>query len=201
MKVIIPENISDISLKQFQDLVEFTEREGISDAEISAEKIKIFTKLSYKQIESISKSDFDTLVNSIDTALNKPAEFESDFEMDGTTFAFHPNLDQMNTSEYTDLMTYSGNTDELHKLIAILFRPINGKDLLGNYTIVEYDGTAEFAEKMKETPLHIVNGALMFFFHLSKELQNNILKYSNPKGVAKVKQHQIFGLLGGGTQQ
>ena len=98
-------------------------------------------------------------------------------------------------------MTYSGNTDELHKLIAILFRPISGKDLLGNYTIVEYDGTAEYAEKMKETPLHIVNGALIFFFHLSKELQTNILKYSNPRGVAKVKQHQIFGLLGGGTQQ
>ena len=201
MKVIIPENISDISLKQFQEIVEFTEKDDISEAEIKAEKIRIFTCLSYKQIESISKSDFDTLVNSIDEALNKPAEFENTFEMAGITFGFHPNLDQMNTSEYTDLMTYSGNTDELHKLMAILFRPIADKDLLGNYTIVKYDGTAEFANKMLETPLHIVNGALMFFFHLSKELQNNIQKYSNPKGAAKAKQHQIFGLLGDGMQQ
>ena len=200
MKVIIPENIADITLRQFQEIVEFTDKEGVSENEIKAEKIKIFAKLSYKQIESISKSDFDSLVNSIDEALNKPAEFEKTFEMNGIEFGFHPNLDAMNTSEYTDLMTYSGNTDELHKLIAILFRPITTKDRLGNYKIGKYDGTSEYAEYMKETPLHIVNGALVFFFHLSRELRSSILRYSeaDPR---KVRKHQIFGLSGGGMPQ
>ena len=201
MKVLIPENIADISLKQFQDNFEFSEKEDVSDAERDAEKIKIFTCLSYKQIESISKTDFDTLVNSINEALNTPVEFEKTFEMGGVTFGFHPNLDQMNASEYTDLMTYSGKADELHKLMAILFRPINGKDVLGNYTLVKYDGTDEFATKMKEMPLHIVNGSLFFFLNLSRELQSSILKYSQAKEQQKGKPRQIFGLTGAGTPQ
>jgi hypothetical protein len=54
--------------------------------------------------------------------------------------------------------------------MAILFRPIKNEDKFGNYTIKKYKGT-EGCEQMKDIKLNLVNGALVFFLNLSKELQ------------------------------
>tara|TARA_R110000796_G_scaffold103594_2_gene213008 strand:+ start:321 stop:923 length:603 start_codon:yes stop_codon:yes gene_type:complete len=198
MKVTIPESIKDIKLSQFQKLVSLPDT--ITDAKLSIEKIKIFVGLTDEQIKSISQTDKESLVKSIDEALNKPREFEPRFKMGGVEFGFHPNLNDMSTAEHGDLMEYNSEPEELHRLMAILFRPITGKDLLGNYTIAKYNGTSEYCEAMKNTPLNIVNGALVFFLSLSKELRICFLKSSKAQELAKGQQQQIFGLSGVGMQ-
>jgi len=198
MKVSIPESIQDITLEQFQTLVALDD--DINERDLDIEKVKIFIGLTDEQIDSISESDFKDLVLAIDEALNKPSEFQQRFKMNGVEFGFHPNLDKMLTGEYVDLMNYNSEPETLHKLMAILFRPITTKDLSGNYKIAKYEGSETWCEIMKQTPLHIVNGALIFFLNLSKELRTSIQKYSTAQELAKGSKHQIFGLNGDGMQ-
>ena len=163
-----------------------TEVEDITDRKIDIEKVKIFIGLTDKQIDSIAESDFKELVLSIDTALNKPSEFQQRFKMGDTEFGFHNNLDKMLTSEYVDLMNYNSEPENLHKLMAILFRPITDtKDMSGNYKHSEIMNGYRFigANIMKQTPLHIVNGALDFFFEFvertSDKVSRNIQRLRN----------------------
>jgi len=176
MKITIPENIKDITLRQLQDITLFASKEGVTELQVSHEKIRVITGIDLSTA-TISQNDFEDLIESIDKALNTPADFHKIFKMNGVDFGFHPNLDSMSSSEYYDLMEYGDNTETLHNLMAILFRPLDGKDKFGNYKIETYEGTEESKELMKDMPLNLVNGALVFFFNLSKELRLNIHKY------------------------
>jgi hypothetical protein len=117
------------------------------------------------------------MLKQIDMALETPFEFVSTFNIEDVEFGFVPNLDKISGAEYFDLSKYGANVETLHNLMAILFRPIKDKDKLGNYSIVPYLGTSEWADIMKLTPMNAVNGALFFFVNLRKELLSYTLKF------------------------
>ena len=85
-------------------------------------------------------------------------------------------LDNLTIAEFVDGSDVANKVEDLHKLMAILFRPIINKDTFGNYSIAEYNGTKKYSDLMKEIPLNICDGALFFFINLSIELQNFIQK-------------------------
>jgi hypothetical protein len=199
MKITIPENIKDITLRQLQDITLFASKEGVTELQVSHEKIRVITGIDLSTA-TISQNDFEDLIESIDKALNTPADFQQTFTMKDIQFGFHPNLNDMSSSEYYDLMEYGDNTETLHNLMAILFRPLDGKDKFGNYKIETYEGTEESKELMKDMPLNLVNGALVFFFNLSKELRLNIHKSLKEMEAKREKKHRSFFGIGGGTQ-
>jgi len=198
MKIVVPENISDITLGQFQKFLLISEGSNLTDYQLNTEKIYIFTGLNPLHIEYISQTDRDELIQTIDNALGQSVEFKSTFELNGNTFGFHPNLDKITSGEYVDLMNYNSEPENLHKLMAILFRPVVSKDITGNYKIAKYNGSEEYAETMKDTPLNIVNGALVFFLSLSRELKKAIQKFSQGLEVAKEEQPLTTGTTGDG---
>lgn len=178
MKVILPEDISEITLGQFQKYSKLLEREDLNDYELNKRKVSIFTKIKYKDLENISNVDFEDVLKQIDIALNVDAPFKDRFKMHDIEFGFIPNLDKMTTKEFVDLSLYPVDKIETyHKLMAILFRPVKNKDGFGSYQIKSYNGTEKYAEIMKDTPMNIVNGALVFFCNLAKELQTSTKKY------------------------
>jgi len=201
MKIVVPENISDITLGQFQKFLLIEKGSNLTDYQLNTEKLSVFIGLTNNQIEAISQTDRDDLISLIDKALGETTEFKHTFKMGGQSFGFHPNLDKITTGEYVDLMNYNSEPENLHKLMAILFRPIVSNDVVGNYKIAKYNGSSEYAETMKDTPLNIVNGALVFFLSLSKELQKAIQKYSKGLELAKEEKRQTTGTIGGGTLQ
>ena len=178
MKIILPENQSEITLEQYQRYVKLLERTDLDIYNFNRRKLEIFTPLTFKDTENVTQVDFDFCLNQIDKALNEEVEFKNKFTLGNVEFGFIPNLDEMTTAEYVDLNKYTNTADTLHYLIAILFRPIINKDGFGNYEIQNYQGTKEYFELMKKTPLSIANGSLFFFINLSTELQNYILKYT-----------------------
>jgi hypothetical protein len=199
MKITIPENIKDITLRQLQDITLFASKEGVTELQVSHEKIRVITGIDLSTA-TISQNDFEDLIESIDKALNTPADFQQTFTMKDIQFGFHPNLNNMSSSEYYDLMEYGDNTETLHNLMAILFRPLDGKDKFGNYKIETYEGTEESKELMKDMPLNLVNGALVFFFNLSRELRLNIHKSLKEMEAKREKKHRSFFGIGVGTQ-
>jgi hypothetical protein len=178
MKIELPENQSEITLGQFQELAKLNERTDLDLFEYSKRKVKIFTGLSYVKISAMKQTDLEEIINQIDTALNEEAKFQPLFKMNEIEFGFIPNFDDIKANEYFDLSTYDREIETLHKLMAILFRPVKFKTL-GKYEIVRYKGTKEHAEEMKQMPLSIVNGALFFFLNLAKDLSNYIQKSIN----------------------
>ncbi len=201
MKVLLPENINDITLGQFQKYMKLAERvEDLSDLEFNKRKIAIFTNLPQRKVKHISKKDYDSILEQIDTALNTDVEFKDRFTLKGVEFGFHPNLDEMTTGEYVDLSKYGEEVENLHYIMAILFRPITGKDALGNYQIAGYIGTDGYKDLMKEMPLNIVNGSLVFFYNLAKELRISTQK-STAMLQRKVKELQDISKSGVGMPQ
>lgn len=178
MKIVLPENISEITLEQFQKYSVLLERKDLDDFQLKKRKLSIFTGIKYKDLDNIDQSDFDEILQQIDISLNVDAGFKDRFEMNGIEFGFIPNFDKMTTKEFVDLSLYPvSEIETYHKLMAILFRPVKNKDPFGSYKIKNYNGTEKYAEMMKQTPMNIVNGALVFFCSLASELQNSTERY------------------------
>ncbi len=87
----------------------------------------------------------------------------------------------MSTGEFVDLKKYDTGAETLHNLMAVLFRPIKKKDAFDNYSIMDYQGTEQYANIMKQMPLSIVNGAIVFFWNLARELTNYTQKFMQPE--------------------
>jgi len=177
MKIILPESIQDITLHQFQLYSELLERTDLDEYNFNKRKIQIFTGLERNRIELISAIDYKEITEQIDKALNQTVEFKPTFFIKDVEFGFIPNLDKMTQGEFIDISDYGTDVKELHKLMAVLFRPIKNKDSLGNYEIINYQGTKQYSDIMKHTPLSIVNGALVFFSSLANELVSYTAKY------------------------
>lgn len=188
IKVTLPENISDITLDQYQRFVELTNRNDLSEIEYNKRVIKIFTGLKYNQVDKISHKDYSDIINQITAALGNETKFKNRFNIGDVEFGFIPNLDDMTTKEFIDLGSYMVSPENYHKIMAILFRPVKRKDSFGNYTISSYNGTNEFADIMKRTPLNIVLGAMGFFYHLANELKTHIQKSTRVEQVRGKRQ-------------
>lgn len=194
MKITLPENISEITLRQFLKYEELQARD-LDAYNFNKRKINIFTGIPVSQVDNIRGVDAERILNQIDTALNTDAEFVNRFTMHGIEFGFIPNLDKMTLGEYADLSKHGVDKDSLHNLMAVLFRPIVRKELVRQnifnriflknknnkaevkYDILSYNGTEEYAEFMKDMPLSVVNGALVFFYNLANELQEATQNY------------------------
>jgi hypothetical protein len=177
MKVILPESIADITLHQFQLYNELLERDDLDEYQFNKRKIQIFTGLERNRIDLISVSDYNYIVTQIDLALNQTVEFTPTFFIKDVEFGFIPNLDKMTQGEFIDVSNYGTDVKELHKLMAVLFRPIKNKDSFNNYSIINYQGTEQYSNIMKHMPLSIVNGSLVFFSSLANELVSYTQKY------------------------
>ena len=176
MKVNLPENISEITLNQFQRYMELVERD-LDIMNFNKRKISIFTNIPFKELDNITAVDFERLNLLIDTALNTNVVFQPTFKINDIEFGFIPDFENITLGEFADLEKYGENYKTLHNSMAVLFRPIKEK-ANKRYSIESYKGTDKYSEIMKSAPLNIVNGAVVFFLNLANELENYILKYS-----------------------
>ena len=193
MKIKLPENQSEITLGQYQKYLKLIARLESGELDtytFNRRKIVLFTNLMFKDTANITQVDFESIINQIDSALNEQAVFKSRFKLGGVEFGFIPNLnnitseemmhldalDSITQGEFIDASNNTNEVENLHKLMAVLFRPITDKEVFGNYEIVSYNGTKKYCELMKDIPLSIANGALFFFVNLATELQEAIRK-------------------------
>tara|TARA_R110001606_G_scaffold273541_2_gene422028 strand:+ start:565 stop:1218 length:654 start_codon:yes stop_codon:yes gene_type:complete len=214
MKITLPESIKDITLGEFQAydiLVNQLKDEEVSEKEFVSRKISLFSGIPYNQLKNVLTEDLEDILNTIDKALNEECYFESRFTLDGIDFGFIDNLNDVKPSSkygldnetsgaYFDMINYSSETETLHKLMCILFRPIKSVDAFGNYKVKKYKGTSKYGELMKQMPLNIVNGCLVFFLNLSRELEIHILKSTKVEQVKEKKQVSTLN-NGDGTAQ
>jgi hypothetical protein len=83
----------------------------------------------------------------------------------------------MTFGEYTDLDTYINDWEQMHKAMAVLYRPIKKNGLNGTYDIEKYNGSITYSDVMKHAPLDVVFGATVFFYSLGNELLKSTMNY------------------------
>ena len=208
-KLDVPTKLEGITLRQYQDYLKVLDKWDKEDeVYIKTKMLQIFCNLNIEDTFKVPLNNFDFAIDTVNRCFDEKTPLVNRFEMSAkdeygeetiVEFGFIPNFDKITTGEFVDLSKYGTDTETLHKLIAILFRPIENSDALKNYTIENYNGTEEYSELMKNTPINIVNGALLFFCSLAKELQKSTQRYMVEE-LKKAQKHQGTLKNGGGTQ-
>ena len=180
IKISVPENIADITLDQYVKFEALRAREeSLTEQGMIERVISLFTGMKKQDVKKLVYTDYEGLMAQIVAACEQTVEFEDRFTLDGVEYGFIPNLDEITTAEYVDLSTIGMDFKEMHKIIAILFRRVTNEDAFGNYEILPYKYDKALCEEMRQCPMNIVNGALVFFWSLSRELKEAIQRYTN----------------------
>ena len=167
----------EVSLSKWLKLIDFHKGTKSKEAEETIAALSNIPKDLIKQLElkdvAVIMSKLSELQAKQDSSLKRIVE------VNGKRYGFHPDLDSITLGEYADLETMIKNDIEknMPEVMAILYRPIVEENN-GVYTIQAYDGNISIrAEEMKKMSAEQVQSALVFFYHLGKELSLTLPLY------------------------
>ena len=175
----IPETLRDIKLSQWQQYLDVLEIN--KDAEASDFLMKkllgIFCGIEFKDVDKLGLNVFDDTIQHLHNTLNSKPELVKTFKMTGTDgvtveFGLIPNFDKMSYGEFVDLEKYIFVDKDLHRAMAVMYRPIKLRSGKDSYLIHDYKGTEYLADVMKSTPLDVALGSRFFFYRLATKLSN-----------------------------
>ena len=175
LEISIPTSLKEITLEQYQRFTSIAKSNPEGDF-LQHKMIEIFCNVSLKEISLMKLKDINAITNKLGEMFNNNYPLIQTFKHNGLEFGFIPNLDEISLGEYTDLETYISDWDNMHKAMAVLYRPVINK-LNKKYLIEEYKGSAEYAEAMLQMPLDVALGAMVFFYHLGNALLMSTLNY------------------------
>jgi hypothetical protein len=169
LEVSIPSTLKEVKLKDYQSLL-------LIDKPNDEDLLKCILNINTKELGKIKDKDVDYLINHINKLFEQEHKFIPTFNLNGVAYGFIPNLDEITYGENKDITSYINEWGNMHKAMAVLFRPIKLKKN-NKYIIEEYEGSHRYAETMKEMPLDVVLGAMVFFYNLTNELLKYIPNY------------------------
>jgi len=191
LELTIPTQLSEIKLAQYQAFLKIAETN--EDSEFLHQKmVQYFCGVDLRDIANIKHKQVMEITASINEMFKVSHKLIPRFKMGGVEFGFIPNLEEMTQGEFVDLDTYISDWQEMHKAMAVLFRPIT-KKVNDKYQIEDYNGSITYSEVMKHAPIDVVLGATVFFYHLGNELMTSTLTYleENPRIQSLMNKHNL----------
>lgn len=181
LAITIPTDLSEITLGQYQKFLKISDQNEESEF-IHHKMIEIFCNVELKYVTQFKRKQIVQIVTTINSLFEKIPPFKNKFTLNGTEYGFIPNLDDISQGEYMDLDNYIVDIADLHRAMAVMYRPIKSKSK-EKYSIEPYEGSDVYADKMLDAPLNIVLSARVFFYHLGNELLKSTLIYleENPQ--------------------
>ena len=168
----------EVTLEKWIKLVKFQEGTKAKEAE---DTIAALSDIPKKLIKELALKDVAIIMGKIAELQEKQnSSLKRIIKVNGKEYGFHPDLDEITLGEYADIETFIKNDIEnnMPELMAILYRPILEKGDNGVYTIEAYDGNISIrAEEMKKMSAEQVQSALLFFYHLGRELLRTLPSY------------------------
>lgn len=198
IKVTIPTNQSEITLKQYQDWIKFAEEQE-SEFEIRTKLIEIMCGMPKMAVLKMKKVDFDNTVGHLLSILQAKQSRIDTLHINGQEFGLIPKMDDISLGEFMDIDSYITKWETVHLALNVLYRPVKSKHR-GRYLIEDYSG--KFNDNIYDLPLSAVNGVMLFFYHLS----NDLLKIT-PNYLARTasriprQQREHFGKNGDGIRR
>jgi len=194
LEVYIPDNLSEITLNKYQKYLKIQDKEKDENF-LAIKMIEIFCGLRGDTIMSMkAKSIKDITLILTDMFTEKP-ELVREFKMNGKTYGFIPNLEDISFGEYIDLDTYIGDMENIHRAMNVLYRPIKQKHN-DKYLIEDYTG--DDPEKMKDMPMNAVLSSILFFYHLGMDLSIAMMNSLEQDKETNLAQYLTLGENGDG---
>jgi len=176
-KITVPSSMDEITLRRYQRFVKETiDTENISEEFIASRICDIFLDIETTEVMRMTMGTMLRVSTKIAEVLNQKPELIPIFKMGDTEFGFIPKLEDMTFGEYVDLDSFVSDWSTMHKAMAVLFRPIETR-YKDKYKIQEYKGDL-FHEAMKDMPLSVAMGSLLFFYRLENDLLRTLTGYS-----------------------
>jgi hypothetical protein len=191
LELTIPTQLSEIKLAQYQAFLKIADNN--EDSEFLHQKmVQYFCGVDLRDIANIKYKQVMEITASINEMFKVSHKLIPRFKMGGVEFGMIPNFENITQGEFVDLDTYISDWQEMHKAMAVLFRPIT-KKVNDKYQIEDYNGSITYSEVMKHAPLDVVLGATVFFYHLGNELMSSTLTYleGNPKVQSLMNKHNL----------
>ena len=222
VEVKIPEYISIGKYQQMNKL------ESLSELDRIVKVISVVTGTDPKDVRTWDMDSLQIVSSAVGEIVERKGEFHAVLEFGDQLYGYS-NLSSFTLGEYIDLEEYLKDpTVNLHKIAALLYRPVtkhnfdkisflvknsikiaNNKveNVFDHYTLEAYDSekVAERHEMFKQFPVHIVLGAMAFFFAVGsqylKSIASSETEMIDPKGtemVNKALDHLLANIGGGG---
>lgn len=189
LELRVPSSLSDIKLQDYQKYVKMVQEVNKSEDEenndnkenfMSLKTLEIFCGLKLKDSYKLPISVFDSALKRVLDCLREETPLIKRFWFKGSNgheveYGLIPDLHEMSFGEYVDLDTFITDWKNMHKAMAVLYRPITdkSKDL---YLIEEYESALKYADNMKYMPTNIALGAVVFFYRLGAKLSNHMIQ-------------------------
>jgi len=197
VEVTVPSELKEITLGQYQKFVKLYEGE-VTEEFMALKMLELFCGVKLKDAYQMRYKDIDGIVEVISSMLNQKPQLIQRFKMNGVEYGFIPNLDDMSFGEYIDLDTYLPNWQEMHRAMAVLYRPIKEKH--GNkYNIVDYEVVN--SEVYKDMPMDAVISSILFFYRLGTDLSKAMMNYLEESKESRLVQYLTSDKNGGGINQ
>jgi len=175
----VPDSLGDITLGQYQKYLKIIEaNQGDDNAAefINLKTIEIFCDIEFKDVLSIPIGEAEKVLGIISKAFEEKPDLIRHFKLLSVDMGFIPNLETISLGEYIDVENSISDWQTIHKAMAVLFRPVNFRSG-ERYTIAPYEPSDEVSELMKEMPLSVAMGSMVFFYDLGTELLRAIPTY------------------------
>ena len=195
VKIQIPTTLNEITLGQYQ---EFSKLDSKKESDVLLKMVEIFCKVPVEVVRSMKANDIKDICEVINKMFDVEHQLINRFQLGGQDFGFIPDLENISFGEYVDLDTFIGDTDNLHRAMNVLFRPIDLKQS-SRYTLKDYDPDTN--ESAKNYPLDACFGAMVFFYALGKDLSIAILNSSSKQNEENLAQYLGSLPNGDGTIQ
>ena len=168
---------SDVTLDKWLQIIDIETGSKTKEAE---ETIAALSDIPEQLIKELSLRDVAVIMGKVAELQSKQdTTLKKIIKIDGIEYAMHPDLSELTLGEYADIETFikGGLEKNMPEIMAVLFRPI--KERNGSaYVIDAYDGNITIrAEEMKKMSAEQVQSALVFFYHLGKELLKTLPSY------------------------
>lgn len=189
---MVPSRMEEITLEQYQRFLNECSDEKLKEDAIALKMLEIFCGVPPAKAYSYKMSDVFKICDQINKCLNEKPPLISRWKYKDLELGFIPQLDDMTFGEYVDVDTYIVDWDQMHKAMAVLYRPVK-QQFKGSYEVEEYKGDT-YHELMKSMPLSLVMGCMLFFWNLEKDLIK-VMRTSLSKQVNPISQEKLTSML------
>lgn len=197
LEINVPSELSEITLGQYQKFVKLYQGE-VTEEFMALKMLEIFCGVKLKDAYQMRYKDIDGIVEVLSSMLNQKPKLVQRFKMNGVEYGFIPNLDDMSFGEYVDLDTYLPDWQEMHRAMAVLYRPIKEKHG-EKYNIVDYEVVD--AEVYKQMPMDAAISSILFFYRLGIDLSKAMMNYLEESKETRLVQYLSSEQNGGGISQ
>jgi len=197
VEILVPDTLSEITLEQYQKFLKIQDNNE-DETFLAVKMIEIFCGIRGDHIMKMKASSIKDITRILTDMFNQKPPLVREFTMKGKEYGFIPKLEDMSFGEYVDLDTYVGDFENIHKAMAVLYRPITQK-YNDKYLIEEYEG--EDTEKMKDMPMDAVLSSIIFFYNLGMDLSKVMLNYLQHEETQALVQQLTLEKNGDGINQ